>query len=64
MSEHSLTNAFRPRETRLPGGPHQPTIGATRSHTMNEEGNAGIRRVNARLGYQIQGGMYRLRRAR
>jgi GNAT superfamily N-acetyltransferase len=38
--------------------------GATRSHTMNEESNAGIRRVNARLGYQIQGGVYRLRRAR
>lgn len=38
--------------------------GATLSHTMNEESNAGIRRVNAKLGYRVVGGMYRLRRAR
>lgn len=36
--------------------------GATSSYTTNEEGNAGIRRVNANLGYQIVGGVYRLRR--
>ena len=38
--------------------------GATLSHTMNEESNTGIRRVNARLGYRVTGGTYRLRRAR
>lgn len=38
--------------------------GATVCHTMNEESNAGIRRVNAQLGYQISGGVYRLRRPR
>lgn len=38
--------------------------GATVSHTMNEESNAGIRRVNAQLGYRVVGGVYRLRRAR
>ena len=38
--------------------------GATVCHTMNEESNAGIRHVNAKLGYQVIGGAYRLRRAR
>lgn len=38
--------------------------GATVCHTMNEESNAGIRRINAQLGYQISGGVYRLRRPR
>ncbi len=38
--------------------------GATLSHTMNEASNAGIRHVNAKLGYQTIGGMYRLRRPR
>lgn len=38
--------------------------GATSCVTMNEESNAGIRHVNAKLGYQITGGAYRLRRAR
>ncbi len=38
--------------------------GATLSQTMNEEANAGIRRVNAQLGYRVIGGGYRLRRAR
>lgn len=38
--------------------------GATVCHTMNEESNAGIRHVNAKLGYRITGGMYRLRRPR
>ncbi|HWJ82371.1 MAG TPA: GNAT family N-acetyltransferase [Nocardioides sp.] len=36
--------------------------GATSSFTTNEESNTGIRHVNARLGYQVVGGMYRLRR--
>jgi GNAT superfamily N-acetyltransferase len=36
--------------------------GATVCHTMNEEANAGIRHVNAQLGYRVTGGMYRLRR--
>lgn len=38
--------------------------GATLCRTMNEESNAGIRRVNAQLGYQVIGGAYRLRRPR
>lgn len=38
--------------------------GATVCHTMNEESNTGIRRVNAKLGYQVVGGAYRLRRPR
>jgi len=38
--------------------------GATVCHTMNEESNAGIRHINARLGYQVTGGAYRLRRPR
>lgn len=38
--------------------------GATLCHTMNEESNAGIRHVNAKLGYRITGGVYRTRRAR
>lgn len=38
--------------------------GATVCHTMNEESNAGIRRINAQLGYQVSGGVYRLRRPR
>ncbi len=38
--------------------------GATLSHTMNEASNTGIRHVNAKLGYQVIGGMYRMRRAR
>ena len=38
--------------------------GATLSHTMNEAGNTGIRRINAKLGYQVIGGVYRLRRPR
>jgi GNAT superfamily N-acetyltransferase len=38
--------------------------GATVCHTTNEESNVGIRRVNARLGYQVTGGHYRLRRRR
>jgi GNAT superfamily N-acetyltransferase len=38
--------------------------GATVCRTMNEESNAGIRHVNAKLGYQVIGGAYRLRRAR
>ncbi|HJQ04221.1 MAG TPA: GNAT family N-acetyltransferase [Nocardioides sp.] len=36
--------------------------GATTSFTTNEESNAGIRRVNADLGYTIVGGMHRLTR--
>ena len=36
--------------------------GATASYTTNEETNAGIRRVNAKLGYQVVGGAYRMRR--
>lgn len=36
--------------------------GATASYTNNEESNAGIRHVNARLGYQVVGGAYRMRR--
>ncbi len=38
--------------------------GATRSYTTNEAANAGIRHVNAKLGYQVVGGDYRIRRAR
>lgn len=38
--------------------------GATVCHTMNEESNTGIRRINAQLGYQVSGGVYRLRRPR
>jgi len=38
--------------------------GATVCHTMNEESNAGIRHVNAKLGYRVTGGAYRLRRPR
>lgn len=38
--------------------------GATVCHTMNEESNAGIRHVNAKLGYRIIGGIYRLRARR
>lgn len=38
--------------------------GATLSHTMNEASNTGIRHINAKLGYQVIGGAYRLRRAR
>ncbi len=38
--------------------------GATVCHTMNEESNAGIRRVNAQLGYRVIGGAYRVRRPR
>ena len=38
--------------------------GATLSHTMNEASNAGIRHVNAKLGYRVVGGVYRLRRHR
>jgi GNAT superfamily N-acetyltransferase len=37
--------------------------GATSSYTTNEESNAGIRRVNAKLGYEVVGGAYRMRRA-
>lgn len=36
--------------------------GATRSYTTNEASNAGIRHVNARLGYRIVTGDYRIRR--
>ena len=36
--------------------------GATVCYTMNEEANTGIRHVNAKLGYQVIGGVYRLRR--
>ncbi|MDZ5622841.1 hypothetical protein SFC88_18525 [Nocardioides sp. HM23] len=38
--------------------------GATRSYTTNEAGNAGIRHINAKLGYQVVAGDYRVRRAR
>ena len=38
--------------------------GATRSYTTNEAGNAGIRHVNVKLGYQVVAGDYRLSRAR
>jgi GNAT superfamily N-acetyltransferase len=38
--------------------------GAVRSFTTNEEENAGIRHVNRKLGYQVVGGMYRMRRPR
>lgn len=38
--------------------------GATLCHTMNEETNTGIRHVNAKLGYRVVGGAYRLRRPR
>lgn len=36
--------------------------GAKVSSTMNEERNAGIRHVNAALGYQVKGGLYRVRK--
>ena len=42
----------------------QPAAGATRSYTTNEASNAGIRHVNAKLGYQVVAGDYRIRRAR
>ncbi len=38
--------------------------GATRSSTTNEETNAGIRHVNAKLGYRVVAGDYRIRRPR
>lgn len=38
--------------------------GATRSYTTNEATNAGIRHVNAQLGYRIVTGDYRIRRPR
>jgi GNAT superfamily N-acetyltransferase len=38
--------------------------GATRSYTTNEATNAGIRHVNAKLGYRIVTGDYRIRRSR
>lgn len=38
--------------------------GATRSYTTNEASNAGIRHVNAKLGYRIVTGDYRIRRRR
>jgi GNAT superfamily N-acetyltransferase len=38
--------------------------GATVCRTTNEESNAGIRRVNTKLGYRVTGGHYRLRRPR
>ena len=38
--------------------------GATRSHTTNEATNAGIRHVNAQLGYRVVAGDYRIRRPR
>jgi GNAT superfamily N-acetyltransferase len=38
--------------------------GATVCHTTNEESNAGIRRINTKLGYRVTGGHYRLRRPR
>jgi hypothetical protein len=34
--------------------------GATLSRTNNEEHNAGIRRVNAQLGYTVTSGVYRM----
>ncbi|KRC89993.1 hypothetical protein ASE25_10855 [Terrabacter sp. Root85] len=34
--------------------------GATKARTNNEEHNAGIRRINAELGYVVQSGVYRL----
>lgn len=37
-------------------------LGATGSATTNEVGNTGIRGINARLGYQVLHGTYRLRR--
>ncbi|NYI99751.1 GNAT superfamily N-acetyltransferase [Nocardioides thalensis] len=36
--------------------------GAVISSTMNEERNAGIRHVNAALGYRVKGGIYRVRK--
>ena len=38
--------------------------GATRSYTTNEASNAGIRHINAKLGYQVVAGDYRVRRVR
>jgi GNAT superfamily N-acetyltransferase len=38
--------------------------GATVCRTTNEEQNSGIRAVNARLGYRVVGGHFRVRRAR
>lgn len=38
--------------------------GAARSYTTNEASNAGIRHINAKLGYQVVAGDYRVRRAR
>ena len=38
--------------------------GATRSYTTNEARNAGIRHVNAKLGYQVVAGDYRIRTTR
>lgn len=35
--------------------------GATVSRTMNEEANTGIRHLNAKLGYRVTDGVYRLR---
>lgn len=40
------------------------SAGATACHTMNEASNTGIRQVNARLGYRVVGGAYRLRAQR
>ncbi|WP_020144323.1 GNAT family N-acetyltransferase [Terracoccus sp. 273MFTsu3.1] len=36
------------------------SAGATKARTNNEEHNAGIRRINAELGYVVQSGVYRL----
>ncbi len=38
--------------------------GATRSYTTNEASNAGIRHVNAKLGYQVVAGDYRIQTTR
>ena len=35
-------------------------LGATVSRTNNEEHNAGIRRINADLGYVVRSGVYRM----
>ena len=43
---------------------HAAEAGATRSYTTNEAGNAGIRHVNKKLGYQVVAGDYRIRRDR
>lgn len=40
------------------------SAGATRSYTTNEASNAGIRHINAKLGYQVVAGDYRIQRAR